>query len=85
MPDVVIRESEVKQLDDLIKKVPTEWGFGLVVYFQNINAKRQQEAQAEKQAEDARIALQSKTKELQSGDEDEKQTASKGKQEDLPF
>lgn len=48
MPDLVIREIELKQLDDLIKPVPTQWGYPLVNFFNSIAIQRQKENEASK-------------------------------------
>jgi hypothetical protein len=47
MPDLLIKDAELQQLDKLIQEVPTKHGFGIVVFFQQVRALRDKEAQAE--------------------------------------
>lgn len=50
MANLVIKENELKQLDELIGVVPTKYGVPLVMFFQGIGQRRLQEAQQEAQS-----------------------------------
>lgn len=45
MPDLLIKDAELKQLDNLIGEVPTKFGLPLIQFFQLISQKRQTEQQ----------------------------------------
>lgn len=46
MPDLVIKEAEIKQLDSLIAPIPTQYGLPLVNFLNRVSQIRAQEAQA---------------------------------------
>lgn len=45
MADLLIKEAELKQLDEVIQEIPTKWGFKLIQIFQSIQINRQRENQ----------------------------------------
>lgn len=47
MPDLVIKEAELAQLDKLIAPIPTQYGLPLVNFFNQIGQLRQREATQE--------------------------------------
>ena len=46
MPDLVIKEAEIKQLDSLIAPIPTQYGLPLVNFLNRVSQIRAQEADA---------------------------------------
>jgi hypothetical protein len=56
MPDLLIKHAELEQLDKLIQEVPTKHGFGIVVFFNQVRGLRNQEAQEEAKAKEAKAS-----------------------------
>lgn len=46
MPDLLIKEAELKQLDQIIAPIPTQYGLQLVSFFQQVTILRNKELEA---------------------------------------